>query len=99
MNLEPNWKFSRDWLIIGRGYNSRENDGSVFSRHVDLLEDMGKLANNSLYEVEIGRAQSRPSIKDTLEVGAILFLMRHPRLKGDVSHGAMNCNRDRWQQG
>ena len=96
MNLEPNWKFSRDWLIIGRGYNSRENDGSIFSGHVDLLEDMEELANNSLHEVEISRAQSRPSIEDTSEVGAILFLVRRPRLKVDVSHGAMYCDRDRW---
>ena len=96
MNLEPNWKFSCDWLIIGRGYNSRENDGIIFSGHIDLLEDMGKLANNSLHEVEIGHAQSRPSIEDTSEVGAILFLVCRPRLKGDVSHGAMNCDRDRW---
>ena len=96
MNLEPNWKVSCDWLIIGSGYNSRENNGSVFSGHVDLLQDMGKLANNSLHEVEISRAQSNPNIEDTSEVGAILFIVRRPRLKSDVSHGAMNCDRNRW---
>ena len=88
MNLGPNWKFSRDLLIGRRGYNSRENN-------VDSLEDVGKLANNGLHEVEIGCALSRPSIEDTLEVGAIFFLVRHPRLKGDVRHGAMNCDKDR----
>ncbi len=64
--------------------------------HVDLLEDMGVLTNNSLHEVEICCAQSRPSIKDTSEIEAILFLVRRPRLKGDVGHGAMDHDRDMW---
>ena len=95
MNFEPNWKFSCDWLVIGRGDNSRENDGGVLSGHVDLLEDMGELVNNSLHEMEISCAQSRPSLEDTSEIGAILFLVRRPRLKGDVGHGAMDRDGDR----
>ena len=57
---------------------------------------MGILANGSLHKMEVGRAQSRPSIKCTMEVGTILFFIRSPRLKGDMSHGAMNCNVDGW---
>ena len=58
---------------------------------------MGELANDSFHEVEVCRAQSRPSIKYTTEVGAIFFLFGRPRLKGDVSHGAMNRDGDMWQ--
>ena len=97
MDFEPNCKFSRDWLGIGSGNNSGENYGGILSGHVNLLEDMGVLANNSLHEVKICCAQGRPSIEDTSEIGTILFLMRHPCLKGDVGHGAMDGNRDGWQ--
>ncbi len=75
MNFEPNWKFSCDWLVIGRGDNSRENDGGVLSGHVDLLEVVGELANNSLHEVEISCAQSRPSIEDTVPVLRVMWAM------------------------
>ena len=47
----------------------RENDGDIFSGHVDSFEDMGELANDSFREVEVCRAQSRPSIEYTTEVG------------------------------
>ena len=97
MDFEPNWKFSRDWLGIGSGNNSGEDDGCVLSGHVNSLEDVGVLANNSLHEVEVGCTQGRPSIEDTSEIGAILFLVRRPCLKGDVGHGAMDGDRDGWQ--
>ncbi len=93
MDFEPNWKFSRDWLGIGRGNNS----GEELSWHLNSLEDVGVLVDNSLHEVKICCAQGRPSIKDTSEIGAILFLVRRSCLKGDVGHGAMDGNRDGWQ--
>ncbi len=77
--------------------NSGEDNGCVLGGHVNLLEDMGVLANDSLLEVEVGCAQGRPSIEDTSEIGAILFLVCRPCLKGVVGHGAMDGNRDGWQ--
>jgi hypothetical protein len=44
--------------------------------------------------MEVGCAQSRSSIKDTMEVGANHLFVGSPRPKGDVSHGAMNHNGD-----
>ena len=49
--------------------------------------------------MEVGCAQSCSSIKDTTEVGTILLFVGSPHLKGDVSHGAMNCNGDGRLQG
>ncbi len=97
MDFEPNWKFSCDWLGIGSGNNSGEDDGCVHGGHVNSLEDVGVLANNSLHEVEVGCTQGRPSIEDTSEIGAIFFLVCCPCLKGDVGHGAMDGDRDGWQ--
>ena len=60
---------------------------------------MGKFANDSFHEVEVCRTQGRPSIEHTTEVGAIFLLVGCPCLKGDVSHGAMNCDGNRRQGG
>ncbi len=97
MDFEPNRKFSCDWLGIGRGNNPREDDGCVLGGDVNSLEDVGVLVNDSLHEVEVGCTQGHPSIEDTSEIGAILFLVRRPCLKGDAGHGAMDGDRDGWQ--
>ena len=56
---------------------------------------MGVLANDSLHVMEVGRTKSRPSIHNATEIGAILLFDRGPRLKRDMSHRAVNGDRDR----
>ena len=56
---------------------------------------MGVLANDSLYIMEVGRAKSRPSIHDAMEVGAILLFDRGPRLKRDMGHRTVNGDGNR----